>query len=323
MNNPTVLVLRALGLGDFVTGLPALRLLRDLLPGCRIVLAAPPEYAPLARAAGTVDAVVAARELVPIRDAPWRPELALDLHGNGPASRRLLEPCRPRRIVAYAGGPVRWRADEHEIERWCRLVRAALDAPHAPTPPLAGLLPVPDVPAPAGRTLVHCGAKAPARRWQPDRFAELARRLHAAGHRVVVTGGPAEAGLAREIAAAAGVPAELPAGLPALLALTARARLVVSGDTGVAHLASVYGVCSVTLCGPVSPAVWGPPPRARHQVVWHGDGTGDPHGTVIDPALARITVEQVLTAAAAALAGAGADDPDIPEPDIPEEARHG
>ena len=37
---PVALVLRALGLGDLVTGLPALRLLRSALPEHRIVLAA-------------------------------------------------------------------------------------------------------------------------------------------------------------------------------------------------------------------------------------------------------------------------------------------
>jgi hypothetical protein len=56
------------------------------------------------------------------------------------------------------------------------------------------------------------------------------------------------------------------------------------------------------LFGPVAPALWGPPARtgrgggALHVVLWHGDGTGDPWGTELDPALARITVEEVLGA---------------------------
>ena len=71
------------------------------------------------------------------------------------------------------------------------------------------------------------------------------------------------------------------------------ALLVVSGDTGVAHVASAYGTPSVVLFGPVSPARWGPPADPRHQVLWHGDGTGDPHGADLDPALQRITVDEV------------------------------
>jgi ADP-heptose:LPS heptosyltransferase len=69
-----------------------------------------------------------------------------------------------------------------------------------------------------------------------------------------------------------------------------------------AHLASAYRRPSVVLFGPVSPALWGPPPRAArgggplHAVLWHGDGAGDPWGTSLDPALARITVDEVTAA---------------------------
>jgi hypothetical protein len=55
----------------------------------------------------------------------------------------------------------------------------------------------------------------------------------------------------------------------------------------------------------VSPALWGPPPRPQHVVVWHGEvhgGTGDPWGTELDPALARTTAEEVTTALDALLA---------------------
>jgi hypothetical protein len=31
-------------------------------------------------------------------------------------------------------------------------------------------------------------------------------------------------------------------------------------------------------------------------VLWHGDDTGDPHGTTVDPALLQITVGEVLAA---------------------------
>ncbi len=91
--------------------------------------------------------------------------------------------------------------------------------------------------------------------------------------------------------------------LAGLAALTASARLVIAGDTGLAHLASAYARPSVTLLGPVPPAQWGPPRHPRHQVLWHGaDGyRGDPHGSQTDPALAAITVPEVLAAADRAL----------------------
>jgi ADP-heptose:LPS heptosyltransferase len=103
--------------------------------------------------------------------------------------------------------------------------------------------------------------------------------------------------LARSVAAAAGLGEDaVLAGRTTsleLAAVIAGARVVVSGDTGVAHLASAYRRPSVVLFGPVSPAFWGPPPRPQHVVLWHGNGTGDPWGTELDPALARITVAEV------------------------------
>jgi ADP-heptose:LPS heptosyltransferase len=96
----------------------------------------------------------------------------------------------------------------------------------------------------------------------------------------------------------------LDTGLLDLAAVVASARIVISNDTGTSHLATAYGVPSVTLFGPVSPELWGPPPgRPRHVALWHGTGDrpGDAHGTDIDPRLLRISVEEVLEAAVSAL----------------------
>jgi ADP-heptose:LPS heptosyltransferase len=152
----------------------------------------------------------------------------------------------------------------------------------------------------SGASVVHPGAAFPGRRWPPERFAAVARYLAEAGHDVRITGGPGEVELARAVAAAAGLPPEaVLAGRTSTLelaAVIASARVVVSGDTGVAHLATAYRRPSVVLFGPVSPEFWGPPRRAQHVVLWHGDGTGDPWGTDVDPALALITVDEVITA---------------------------
>lgn len=301
-HRPVALALRALGLGDFFTGLPALHQLRRALPDHRLVLALPRGLHELALMTGCVDDVVHGHELEPLVEPPLRPDLAIDLHGNGPESVALLAAIGPRRIVAFAapGGPV-WRADEHEVDRWCRLVREGLPAPDAPAPPVGHLLPVPrEVPVVTGATVLHVGGKSASRRWPCERFAAVAILLRAAGHDVVVTGGDDVRDTALAVAAAADVRAAVDLSLPQLLALVARARLVISGDTGVAHVASNYRTPSVVLFGPVSPAVWGPPAHPRHQVLWHGDGTGDPHGAELDPALDRITVAEVVEAAARA-----------------------
>jgi ADP-heptose:LPS heptosyltransferase len=302
---PTALVLRALGLGDFLTGLPALAMLRTALPEHRIVLAAPRVFAPLAELAGTVDALVHGHELEPLVDPPRHPELAVDLHGNGPQSRQLLLDCEPARLLAFDDGGPRWRRDEHEVHRWCRLISEGLPAPDLPAPSVVGALPVPPGAAPrAGATVLHCGAKARSRRWPAERFAALAILLRARGHDVVITGGAAERETAHRIGAAAGVPVLADLDLLDLLRLVAAGRLVVSGDTGVGHVASNYATPSVLLFGPVSPRSWGPPADPRHQVLWHGTGDGDPHGDTPDPALMAIGVAEAAAAVAPALAGA-------------------
>jgi ADP-heptose:LPS heptosyltransferase len=299
---PVAVVLRPLGLGDLLTGVPAIRAVRAAVPGHRLVLATTAALAPLAGLVDAVDEALPAHELEPLDWPGPPPELAVDLHGKGPASHVVVADLAPARLLTFASpgypGPV-WYPDEHEVHRWCRLVAEGLGVPADPD---ALDLAVPDVPAPApaGVALVHPGAAFPGRRWPADRFAAVARHLAHAGLDVRVTGGPAEVPLAREVAGAAGLgESSVLAGRTStfeLAAVVAGARVVVSGDTGMAHLATAYRRPSVVLFGPVSPALWGPPPRPQHVVLWHGDGTGDPWGTELDPALAEITVAEVTSA---------------------------
>ena len=65
-----VLVLRALGLGDALAAVPALRGLRRLLPGRPLLLAAPGPPAALLRDCGVVDAVVPTAACTTTRPAP-------------------------------------------------------------------------------------------------------------------------------------------------------------------------------------------------------------------------------------------------------------
>ena len=308
-----VLLLRALGLGDFLTGVPAYRAVRRAFPGHRVVLAAPAVFAELAPLTGAVDEVLPAAELEPVRWQGEPPAVAIDLHGRGPASHRLVAALRPGRLVVFGGphgggfaGPP-WYPGEHEVARWCRLC----DESGIPADPADLLLTGPArragaalLPAP---TLLHAGAASGSRRWPAARFAAVARHLAAAGHRVRLTGSAAERRLAEHVARLAGLPADCVAAgatsLAGLSALVASARLVICGDTGVSHLASAHARPSVTLFGPVPPAEWGPPAHPRHQVLWLASPgyRGDPHGAQLDPALGAISAADVLGAVRRAL----------------------
>ncbi|MFD2091559.1 glycosyltransferase family 9 protein [Blastococcus deserti] len=299
-------VLRPLGLGDLLTGVPAIRAVRAAVPRHRLVLATTAALEPLARLIDAVDEVLPARELEPLDWPGPPPELAVDLHGKGPASHVIVAELQPDRLLTFDSpgypGPT-WYPDEHEVRRWCRLVSEGLGVEADPD---ALDLAVPAVTPPvSGAAVVHPGAAYPGRRWPPERFAAVARHLAAQGHDVRITGGPAEVALACSVAELAGLGEEaVLAGRTSsleLAAVVAAARVVVSGDTGVAHLATAYRRPSIVLFGPVSPALWGPPIRHErggrlHVVLWHGDGTGDPWGTELDPALALVTVEEVVVA---------------------------
>ncbi len=324
---PTVLVLRALGLGDLLTGVPALRALRRHYRDHEIVLAAPARLGPAVRATGCADRLLPTRATG--REVPqslaWDgppPEVAVDLHGDGPASRAVLAELRPARLIAYAPagadptaapgrpedqhGHTREHEHEHERDRWCRLLRR--HHIHADPADLRIERPTASSPAP-GAIVLHPGADAVSRQWPADRFAAVARALLRDGRPVVVTAGAGERARAEEVARGAGLPPAAVLGgtddLPfaVLAALVADARAVVSGDTGVAHLASALGAPSVTLFGPISPALWGPPADARHIALWRpdpdgGSRPGDAHGTVPDPRLLRVGPADVLAALA-------------------------
>lgn len=300
----SILVLRALGVGDLLTAVPPLRALRRARPDARLVLAAPRALRDL------VDLVDAVDELLPtaaLGELNWPgapPALAVNLHGRGPESIRDLLAHKPRELLthrhpAFPDQPgLDWRADVHEVDRWCRLLEyAGIQANREDL-----RLPVPPGRSPAaGAVVIHPGAAFAARRWPPERYAAVARELAAAGHEVVVTGTAAELALAQEVAVLAGLPDSAVlagrTGLAELAALVAGAELVICGDTGVGHLATAFGTPSVLLFGPTPPRLWGPPRTApQHVTLWVGD-VGDPHGDEPDSGLLMLRPERVLAAA--------------------------
>ena len=107
--------------------------------------------------------------------------------------------------------------------------------------------------------VLHPGASVPARAWSPQRCVDAVRALAAAGRRVLVTGGPAEAGLTRAVAGAGGTDLGGRTSFAELAAVLAGADAAVVGNTGPAHLAAAVGTPVVSLFAPVVPAArWAP-----------------------------------------------------------------
>jgi heptosyltransferase-2 len=99
-----------------------------------------------------------------------------------------------------------------------------------------------------------------AKRWLPDRFAEVAERL--AGRMsaeegrpvaIVILGAPGEEALGRDIAARVKAPSLVLSGattIRELMAVIKRCRLLLTNDTGPMHIAAACGVPVVAVFGP-------------------------------------------------------------------------
>jgi ADP-heptose:LPS heptosyltransferase len=305
---PRLVALRALNLGDLLVVVPALRALRRHFPDHELTLVTHGWLEPVAGLIGGIDRFEPTRGLVPLT-RPRRPDVAVNLHAAGGESAAALDALDPQRRIGFAApgwpGP-QWWPGGHERHRWC----AMLAAHGIPADPADLLLRRPDEPSPApGAAVVHVGAGYGSKDWPTERFATVAAALRAGGHRVVVTGSAAQRTRALAVAELGGLsPAAVLAGgtgLSELAALIAGATLLVSGDTGVAHLASAYRTPSVVLFGPAPVEEWGPPEDGPHRALTvPALRRGDPFAPDPDPAVLAVTVGDVL-AAVAELMGRG------------------
>lgn len=301
-DRPLAVAFRALQLGDLLVAVPALRALRAGLPEHRLLLATSAWLAPVVELIDAVDGLVPTSGLEkPLPFPPGRIDVAVNLHGGGPESAAIVDALAARSTVRHAlrpgePGPA-WVEEQHERERWVRLT-AAFGMPGDPADLLIGH-PAAGSPAP-GAVVVHVGSAFPSREWPADRFAAVARALERQGHEVVFSGSAGERPRALEVASLAGLPeARVLAGTTSLagfVALIADAALVVTADTGAGHLASASRTPSVVLFGPVGPERWGPPP-GPHIALTHADvRLGDAFAPAPDPALAAVTIDEVLAA---------------------------
>jgi lipopolysaccharide heptosyltransferase II len=105
------------------------------------------------------------------------------------------------------------------------------------------------------------GATWPAKKWTPEGFAGVAGRLQKEQRvEVVLTGGPKDADVLRQVAAMAGGSLRTFIGLPLreLAALYAASAVVVSNDAGPMHIAAAVGTPTIGIFGPGEEDIWFP-----------------------------------------------------------------
>jgi ADP-heptose:LPS heptosyltransferase len=301
-----VALLRASRIGDFLCATPAFRALRAALPDAEITMITLPILGELVERSPHLDRFVAfpgfpgvaeqffdARHAIAFFAAMQAEgfDLAIQMQGSGVNSNPftlllgaratagfirpgeasgLLDAALPmpgcgseiQRVLAltsFLGAKSRgeatefplWPGDHAEAETLLRGARQ----------PLLGL---------------HAGARDQARRWPPERFAAVGAALHARHGGTTVLLGDEEtasssAGIARRLRDE-GVPCLDLTGrtrLPTLGAVIAHLALLVTNDSGPAHIAYALDAPSVTIFGGANPSAYGPPSGGPHLLALH------------------------------------------------------
>jgi lipopolysaccharide heptosyltransferase II len=299
-----LLCIRLDNMGDVLMTTPAIRALRESLPGCRITLLGSASGCAVARHIPEIDDAIefAAPWMKPASDVPGADaaliaELAarrfdaaviFTVYSQNPLPAAYL--CHlagvPLRLAYCRENPYRllthWQPEaepgmtvRHEVQRQLALVAAVgcrtANARLSFRVPLEASLKVAALRLKKPFVVVHPGASAPSRRYPADQFAQAMDLLvDANGCEVVFTGDAGERALVESVRRAMRAPTRSLAGrlsLPELGAMVQAADLLVSNNTGPVHLAAALGTPVVDLYALTNPQHT--PWQVENRVLFH------------------------------------------------------
>jgi lipopolysaccharide heptosyltransferase I len=274
------LVLRLSSFGDILHTLPAVALLRALLPPpARIGWVVNEKWREVVDLVAPVDQVIAFRG--PARFSELRSsvrefasgETTIDFQGliksgvvgvmAGAKRRYGFSSGTVRELASLLFTNHRVEADpaQHVVDQNLALARVVGGGAAAP-PPLDFSRfeqPVPAVGLDAKTLLINPGAAHSSKRWEPARFRQVALAVRKQYQmRPVVIWGPGEERIAAEAARDGAAELAPRTNLRQLAWMMRRTGLLLSGDTGPLHLAAAMGTKVVALFGPTSPSRNGP-----------------------------------------------------------------
>ncbi|NHZ91880.1 LPS biosynthesis glycosyltransferase [Massilia sp. CCM 8733] len=321
-DSTTVVIFRALQLGDMLCAVPALRALRAAMPRARISLVGLPWADQFAhRFRRYIDEFIVFPGHAAFPEQAVRPELlpdfyagmrarrfdmALQMHGNGQHSNAVVRAFGARAMAGFGPGPggkndylIPFPDTGAEPLRLLALT-SGLGAP-ACGPQLE--FPITEADerelaasgvtrglAPGSYVCIHPGARAADKCWPAARFAAVADQLAIRPRlTTVLTGSPAEAPLTAAVGRLMRRPpvdAAGPLSIGAMAALMSRARLLICNDTGVSHIAAGLGLRSVVIFSKADIRRWAPLDQQLHRCLW--DPFGEQAKSVIDQARALL-----------------------------------
>lgn len=280
--------------GDAVMTTPAIRVIRENFPQAEITLLANPLVSQLFLPHRSIDRVITFDRNGTHKGVAGRLRLAADLRKQAFDLAIILPNSFESALIPWmAGIPVRlgkksdgrgllltesYRPDKsvvisHEVEYYLDLLR------HFGFSGLSGrpqLFTTTDEERAAKQTLAEQGITAKdfviginpgaafgsAKRWYPERFAEVGRQLAAEwGARIVIFGGPGETNIAADIERNIdGVCLNLAGktGMRELMSLIRRCNFFITNDSGPMHIAAAFGVPLVAIFGSTDHATTSP-----------------------------------------------------------------
>ncbi|MGF1580800.1 MAG: glycosyltransferase family 9 protein [Gemmataceae bacterium] len=332
MSKLRILIVRLSAIGDVVHGLPVLNALRDRFPHAHLSWVVEGRAAELLRDHPSLDELIiiprgwlqSPSEISQLRKRllELNPCIAIDLQGLARSAVVAWLSGAKRRLVGADGREMsRFLHTEslqpkqlHVIERNLELLQAVgifepsirFDLPPFPIEAKTVNQKLKELLRHKNYAVINPGAGWPSKRWEVDRFAEVARQV---GREfllpsVVVWAGDEEKEWAEQIVAGSGGQAHLapPTSLRELTEIIRQASLFVSSDTGPLHIAAAVETPCVGLFGPVAASRNGPygPDHVSVQRVCL-EGSSRVRRNANNDCMRAITVDDVVKACAEVL----------------------
>lgn len=272
----TILLIRPDGIGDEILCLPVATGLRRHFPKARILFLSSQNAAPVLEHHPDVDEILTVTSHEPFGNIVRLFRNGIDAAIFLKPSRRLMAAAFVARVPLRVATGYRWYSflansrvyqhrhdfSKHESEYNLHLLTSLGLDPGPVTRPVlvlssgeqkwaqARLAALPKV-----RVVIHPGGLS-ARRWQPQHYWDLAKRLVRDGYGVILTGSQAERNL---FEIEGGLPQVLGArvldlmgqlSVRELMAIIGTSHVVVSGATGPAHIAAALDISTVSLYDP-------------------------------------------------------------------------
>jgi lipopolysaccharide heptosyltransferase II len=281
----SLLIIRPGGIGDAVLLIPAINALKDHFPDIRITVLAEKRNASTFKLCPHVNEVLhydKPKEL--LKALRWSYDVVIDTEQWHRLSAVVARLIRPAISIGYATNereklfthPVSYSHDDYEAVSFLKLltplgieVATEIMTPFFIVPETSRCNSGTLLESLQGRPFVTIfpGASIPERRWGTERFAAVAQRLSAEGIAVVVVGGQGEQTDGdRIVAGSCGLNLAGKTSLTETAAIVEKSSVLLTGDSGVLHMAVGLGTPTVSLFGPGISKKWAPK-GAGHVVI--------------------------------------------------------